>query len=180
MSKKILIISTSLRAGSNSEALAGAFQAGAQAAGNQVETVTLRGKSLAFCQGCLACQRTGQCVIADDARQIAEKMGRAQVLVFATPIYYYEMSGQMKTLLDRANPLFSSDYAFREVYLLTTAADSGASVPEKAVSGLQGWVDCFAKASLAGTVFAGGVNSPREMEGHPALQEAYRLGAAIR
>ena len=53
-------------------------------------------------------------------------------------------------------------------------------MPEKAVSGLQGWVDCFGKAALAGTVFAGGVSGPGEMDGHPALQEAYRLGAAIR
>ena len=180
MSKNILVISTSLRPRSNSEALAGAFCAGAQAAGNRVEQVTLRDKTLAFCQGCLACQRTRQCVIADDARQITDKMGRAQVLVFATPIYYSEMSGQMKTLLDRANPLFAADYAFRQVYLRTAAAEDGAEVPEKAVSGLQGWVDCFGKAALAGTVFAGGVSGPGEMDGHPALQEAYRLGAAIR
>ena len=50
--------------------------------------------------------------------EIAEKMGRAEVIAFATPIDYYEMSGQMKTLLDRANALVASDYAFRDIYLL--------------------------------------------------------------
>ena len=50
----------------------------------------------------------------------------ADVIVFATPIYYYEMSGQMKVLLDRANPLYESDYQFRDVYLLATAADQEA------------------------------------------------------
>ena len=52
-----------------------------------------------------------------------EKMLHADELVFATPVYYYEMSGQMKTLLDRANPLHTADYAYRAVYLLATAAD---------------------------------------------------------
>lgn len=98
MSKKILILSASLRAGSNSETLANAFADGARAAGHTVEVVSLRGKSIAFCRGCLACQALGRCVIDDDAVAITEKMQHADVIVFATPIYYYEMSGQLKTL----------------------------------------------------------------------------------
>ena len=61
--------------------------------------------------------------------EIAERMRNAEVIAFATPIYYYEMSGQMKTLLDRANSLYAADYAFREIYLLTSAADEPDSVP---------------------------------------------------
>ncbi len=179
MPKNILVISTSLRNHSNSEALADSFIEGAKEAGNTCEKITLKGKKLAFCQGCLVCQETQQCVIADDALDIVEKMGKADVLVFATPIYYYEMSGQMKTLLDRANPLFPSDYAFRDVYLLTSAAENEESVPEKAISGLMGWIDCFEKAELAGTVFAGGVNDEGEIEGHPSLKTAYDMGKSI-
>ena len=59
---------------------------------------------------------THACVIRDDAAAIAEQMRQADMIAFASPIYYYEMSGQMKTLLDRANPLYSSDYAFRDIY----------------------------------------------------------------
>lgn len=103
MPKNVFIISTSLRERSNSEALADAFLAGAADAGHHVEKITLKGKSLAFCKGCLACQRTRKCVIQDDAVEMAEKMCHAEVIAFATPIYYYEMSGQLKTLLDRAN-----------------------------------------------------------------------------
>ena len=99
MSKRILVISTSLREKSNSQALGDAFAAGAREAGHQVEQISLRGRSIAFCMGCLACQSAGQCVIQDDAVEIAEKMGRAEVIAFATPIYYYEMCGQMKTML---------------------------------------------------------------------------------
>lgn len=179
MEKNVLVISTSLRNRSNSEMLADAFLAGTKAAGNRVEKVTLREKALSFCKGCLTCQETQKCVIQDDAAQIVEKMAQADVIVFATPIYYYEMSGQMKTLLDRANPLFPSDYSFRRIYLLTTAAEDEESVPEKAVSGLKGWIDCFEKAALAGTVFAGGVTGAGEIEGHPALKTAYDMGASI-
>ena len=59
MSKKVLIISTSVRNNSNSEALANAFAEGAREAGNEVETVSLQGKTIAFCKGCLACQKAG-------------------------------------------------------------------------------------------------------------------------
>lgn len=179
MKKKVLVISTSLRARSNSEALADAFARGAADAGHEVENVSLRSKDIAFCKGCLACQKTLRCVIADDAPAIVEKMGRADVLVFASPIYYYEMCGQMKTLLDRANPLYPSDYAFRDIYMLTAAAEDEPEVPARAVAGLTGWIDCFDKARLAGTVFAGGVNGMGEIEGHAALQQAYDMGHGV-
>ena len=110
--KKILIVSTSPRLKSNSEALAKAFARGAQEAGHETELISLRGKTVNFCRGCFVCQEKQRCV---------------------TPIYYYEMSGQLKTLLDRLNPLFPSDYAFRDVYLLTAAAESEETVPQRAV-----------------------------------------------
>lgn len=179
MSKNVLVISTSLRSHSNSEALADAFIDGAKSAGNFVEKISLKRKNIAFCKGCLACQKTGECVIKDDAVDIAEKMRNADVIAFATPIYYYEMSGQMKTLLDRANSLFASNYAFREIYMLTTAAEDGDHVPQRAISGLQGWIECFEKATLFGSVFAGGVNGEGEISGHLALKEAYDMGMSV-
>lgn len=179
MSKNILIISTSLRNNSNSEALADAFMDGAKSAGHQVEKVSLKGKKLEFCKGCLACQKTGHCVIRDDAGEIVKKMLHADVLVFATPIYYYEMSGQMKTLIDRANPLYSADYAFRRVYLLATAAEDDIHAMDGALKGVQGFVDCYEKLSLAGTVFAGGVDHPGEIKSHESLEKAYQMGSEV-
>ena len=174
--KKILIISASPRQNSNSEALALAFAEGARAAGHTVELVTLRGKTVNFCRGCFVCQEKLRCVIRDDADEICQKALTADVLVFATPIYYYEMSGQLKTLLDRLNPLFPSDYAFRDVYLMTAAAEDEAFVPERAVHGVEGWVECFERARMAGTVFMGGVTAAGENPAHPALEEARRMG----
>ena len=93
--KNVLIISTSLRGGSNSELLAKECAKGAEEAGNRVELLSLKGKKIQYCIGCLACIKTGKCVQRDDAPEIMEKLRRADVLVFATPIYYYEMCGQM-------------------------------------------------------------------------------------
>ena len=175
--KKVLILSTSLRRGSNSDALAKAFEKGAADAGNEVEFIRLADKKIGFCIGCLACQNTQRCVIPDDAVSIAEAMKDADVLVFATPVYYYEMSGQMKTLLDRMNPLYTADYRFRDVYLLATAAEEDESAMDGAAKGMQGWIDCFPKARFAGEVRAVGVSEAGEIENHAAfLQQAETLG----
>ena len=179
MNKKVLIISSSPRKGGNSETLAAAFAKGAREAGHQVETVYLREKQVGFCKGYLACLKLGHCVIQDDAVEIAVKMHDADVLVFATPVYYYCVSGQLKTMLDRANPLFDSDYVFTKAYLLATAAEDGEETVEGTVKAVQGWVDCFERCELAGTVFAGGVNGVGDIAGHPALEEAYQMGKEI-
>ena len=176
---KILVFSSSLRSRSNSEFLTEKMTEGIREAGHEVETISLKGKNLKFCTGCLVCQKTQKCVLNDDAVWIAEKVKMADTLVFSTPIYYYGLSGQMKTLLDRMNPLYPSDYQFRNVYLLTVAAEDESSTPERAVSGLQGWIDCFEKAHLAGTVFAGGVSAVGDIKGHPALQKAYEMGKTV-
>lgn len=179
MSKKVLILSSSPRKGGNSETLAAAFAKGALEAGNLVETVHLREKSYGFCRGCLACQKLGHCVIRDDAVEVTAKMHDADVLVFATPVYYYSVSGQLKTMLDRANPLYDTDYAFTKAYLLATAAEDGPETVDGTRTAVQGWVDCFPRCELAETVFAGGVNDVGDIAGHPALEKAYQAGKSV-
>ena len=177
---KVLVITTSLRAKSNSDILAEKLIAGAKDAGHEVEHISLKEKNIRFCIGCLACQKTQKCIQKDDAIEIAEKMKNADTLVFVTPIYYYEMCGQMKTLLDRMNPLYPSDYKFRRVYLLSVAAEDEETTPQKAVNGLQGWVDCFEKAEFAGSLFCGGITDAGEAGRHLSeLEEAYEFGRQI-
>ena len=166
--KKVLIISTSIRNGSNSERLAHEFEKGAKEAGHDVEFISLKDKNIAFCRGCLACQKLHKCVINDDAILIADKMCESEVIVWVSPIYYYEMSGQMKTLIDRCNSLYSSVAAEDEQY-----------VPEKAINGLQGWIDCFEGVELKDTLFVGGVNGPNEINNHEKLKQAYEMGRNI-
>lgn len=180
MAKSVLIISSSLRAGSNSDLLARECEKGAKAAGHDVRLISLKGKEIQFCIGCLACQKTGRCVLRDDVSEIMEQVKNAEVLVFATPIYYYELSGQLKTLLDRLNPLYSSDYAFRDIYMIATAAEDDEAAFDKAYNGLQGWVDCFGKAELKGRVTGGGIDAANDAPNHPdVMKQAYRLGLAL-
>ena len=131
--KNILIISTSMRNKSNSEILAQQALQGALAIGNNAELITMKDKDIRFCKGCLACQKTMKCVIKDDVSEILEKVKAADTVVFVTPIYYYELSGQLKTLLDRLNPLYPQEYSFRDIYLMTTSAEDGDEVVETAV-----------------------------------------------
>ena len=179
MSKNVVVISTSLRGNSNSDALAKSFAEGAREAGNTVEFISLKGKSIGFCIGCLACQSRGECVIKDDAIEITEKVLNADVVAWATPIYYYEMSGQMKTLIDRMNSMYPKEYRFRDVYFMATAAEDEEYVPERAVAGLQGWIDCYEKAELKGSVFCGGVNDAGDINGNDKLAAAYEMGKNI-
>ncbi|MCQ2215612.1 MAG: flavodoxin family protein [Bacteroidales bacterium] len=177
--RKIVVISTSLRANSNSDALANEFIRGAQDAGLDVEKISIVDKNIQFCKGCLACQKLGRCVIKDDVNDIMAKVLNADVVVWATPIYYYEMSGQMKTLIDRMNAMYSQDYKFRDIYMLTTAAEDEEFVPKRAEAGLTGWIDCYPKSRLAGTLFCGGVDDTRDIEGNAKLQAAYEMGKNV-
>ena len=179
MSKKVVVLSTSLRSHSNSELLAKSFVEGAKDSGNKVKYISLKNKDIRFCIGCLVCQKTGHCVIKDDVADIMNSVLEADVVVWSTPIYYYEMSGQMKTLIDRLNPMYSKDYKFRDVYLLATAAEEGNEIFEKVITGLNGWIDCFEKTSIKGTVLCGGVSDGDAISGNNKLKEAYDLGSHV-
>lgn len=180
MSKKVLIISTSLRVNSNSEILADEFVKGAIEAGHSVEKISLKGKNIQFCKGCLACQNTLKCVINDDAREIAEKIKSSDIIVWATPVYYYEMSGQMKTLIDRLNPLFSDNYKFRDIYLIATAADGAEEAISGTLNGLKGWIACFSKTNVKGVLRGVGLTEGKEAENNTKyLTQAYEMGKNV-
>ena len=89
------------------------------------------------------------------------------------------MSGQMKTLIDRMNAMYPKDYRFRDIYLLTTAAEAEEETPQRAEMGLTGWIDCFGKASLKGHLFCGGVTDARDIEGNASLMQAYEMGKGV-
>ena len=178
--KKVLFIATSPRKGGNSELLADEFGKGALEKGNSVEKICLYDKTIGFCKGCLSCQTTKCCVINDEANTIVEKMLHADAIVFATPIYFYEMCGQMKTMLDRTNPLFPQKYSFRDIYLMAASADSNPASMDGAVKGLQGWIDCFEHASLSGVVRGVGAERVGDIRDLTSiLQEAYEMGKSV-
>ena len=175
--KKVLIISSSLRGGSNSEVLAHEAEKGAMDAGHEVEFLSLKGKNIKFCIGCLVCQKTYKCVQDDDMANIRGKVQNADALIFAMPIYYYELSGHLKTFLDRCNPLFPQQNKFNDVYLITSSYDDAPTASDRAVNGLKGWIECFEQSRFAGVLVGGGVNEPKDAANRKDLrQKAYELG----
>lgn len=157
---KILIVKSSLRVNSNSDYLADYLAKELEKEGKDVSSISLKGKKIAFCHGCLLCQKKGECVIKDDASSISQIMHDAETIIFATPVYYYGMCGQLKTLLDRSNWLYASDYKFRNVYLLATAAENDLHAVDKTITNLEGWIECFPKAKLQGVLRGVGLDEP--------------------
>ena len=180
MPKKILIIECSLRKNSNTDELAESFAKGALESGNEVSMVSLKGKKIGFCNGCLVCNQTGKCVIKDDAAEIVSAMRGSDVIVWATPVYYYSVSGQMKTLIDRANPLYGAEYRIKDVYLLLASEDRDADhASEGAVKCLQGWIECLPGVRLAKVICAAGAAEPGAAMECAAFQQSYMAGKEI-
>ncbi|MFR6099855.1 MAG: flavodoxin family protein [Longibaculum sp.] len=141
--------------------------------------ISLAHQTISFCKGCLVCQKSQPCVIQDDANVIVEKMQKADVIVFSTPIYFYEMSGQMKTLIDRTNPLFIKDYQFRDIYLLATAADEDESAIDGAIKGLEGWIACFEKCQLKGVIKGVGVDQYGDKQSSRTFRKSLSNGKRL-
>lgn len=180
MSKKVVVVSSSFRKNGNSEALANEFIRGAKKTGNEVETIYLRDITLNYCRGCFACLKLNHCVIDDDAKELMEKVRTADVLCFATPIYYYAVSGQLKTFLDRMNPIYVAGHNFKDVYLLTAANDTDSKAMDGAIKDIEGWVECFEGVTLKGVVKGTGANDVGDILSHKdKLEEAYNLGKNI-
>ena len=174
--KNVLIISSSMRANSNSHALCEQVAAGVRAAGNQAEIVRLKGRKIGFCTGCYACQKTGACVIKDAANDIVEKICAADAVVFGTPVYYFSIAGQLKALLDRCVAKWPEPKA-KPYYLVATMAENMDWNLVKAP--IQGFVDCFEGAELKGFLKAGGVYEEGAVKSTKFMDKAFALGKAI-
>lgn len=179
MEKNVLIISSTMRRGGNSEVLAAAFAKGAAEAGHRVETAQLRELPLHFCRGCYYCESAKKCVQNDGVNEILQKMLAADAIVFATPVYFYELSGQLKTFLDRTLPLYYSAFSHKDVYLLTTADDADDNTTDGTVAGLCNWLRCFEGLTLRGAVHGLGVGKLGTAEGSKAQQDAYAMGRGL-
>ena len=177
--KKICIITSSPRKNGNSDVLAEQFRIGAEESGNKTVTINVRDLELKFCAGCMRCQSVGRCFMNDKMTEICDEVQSSDVLVFATPVYYYSMSGQLKTFLDRLNPLYVRDNRFKEVYVLATAADSDESAMDGVVKGVEGWIACFDGVELKGVIRGTGVEKPGEIVGSTAYIAAYETGKAV-
>lgn len=179
--KKIFILDSSFREGSNSSYLALSFAKGAKEAGHDVKYIKLKDLNLYFCKGCLACSNLKKCVIKDDMNSLYDVVSSSDILVFAAPVYYYDIPGQLKTFLDRLNPLYFRNNNFKEVYLLSASAEDDEKAIEGSKQTLSNWISCFDGVSLVGAYLAKGMDKPNQIVTMPNLLEgAYRLGNNIK
>lgn len=177
--KKVLVISSSPRRGGNSDILCDRFIAGARDAGHIAEKVFLRDKNIGYCTGCGACNRTHQCVQKDDMREILDKMVEADVIVMATPVYFYAMDGQMKTFIDRTVPRYT-EISHKDFYYIMTAADTDKKNFARTVEGFRGFTeDCLEGAREKGIIYGVGAWQAGEIQNTPAVDEAYKMGKNV-
>lgn len=180
MSKRVLIVSSSPRKGGNSDTLCDQFRKGAEEAGNRVDTVRLAELKIDYCSACYACKTTGHCVKRDDMERLLAKIRSAYVIVLATPVYFYTMCAQLKTMIDRTlGGAQQSGLENKEFYFIATAADGKAAM-ERTIDGLRGYIECLPGAVEKGVIYGAGAWQLGDIQGNPAMQEAYRMGNGIR
>lgn len=184
MSKNIVILNGSPRKGGNTALLCQAFAEGAQAAGHSVTRFDVAKMDI---HGCLGCMKGGKdpaspCMQKDDMDKIYPAYQEADILVLASPMYYWSVSAQLKATFDRLFAVAELDSNYqnpkKDCVLLMAAGDDS---PENwkpvldyyhAMLTHLGWNDC-------GTVLAGDVLNIGDIKGKPSLEEARRLGAAL-
>lgn len=174
MEKKVLLIAGSPRKGGNSDLLCDAFGKGAKEAGHTVEKIYVRDLKLGGCMACYGCRDTGMCVQKDGMNDVLKKMIEADVIVLATPVYFYSMSGQLKVFIDRVLPAYTK-IRDKEFYFIATAADENRLL-ERTMDALEGFTDCLPGADVKGKIYGGGFYKQGEIAGSKVEQETYQMG----
>lgn len=179
MKKNILIISSSPRKGGNSDLLSDEFKQGALESGNHVEKIRLSDKHINYCRGCGICYKASKpCPQKDDMVEILDRMLAADVIVLATPVYFYSMSGQMKTFIDRTVARYE-ELKNKEFYFILAAAETEKPAMERTVEGFRGFLDCLDGAVEKGTIYGLNAWQAGEIKSTPAMAEARKMGAAV-
>ena len=183
MSKKIVILNGSPRKKGNTAGLTASFAEGARSAGNEVAEFFLQGMQIHGCLGCFG-GHSGKdcpCVQKDDMAEIYPKVKEADVVVLASPLYYWTISGQLKTVIDRLFALEEGDgqklRGNGKAGVLLMAAEGNGF--EDSLTYFNHLMDHLQWKNL-GSVLAGGNAAVGDIAGKPELKKAYDLGASIR
>ena len=174
----ILVLSGSPRKGGNTELLAEAFAKGA-AAQHHVEIVSVRDYKVNPCLGCNACfKANGICAQKDDIALIYEKMSQADMLVIASPVYFYGICAQLKAVIDRFHNPIRDTFHIKKMALLLVGA---ATLPELFDAIIAEYNLClkFFGIEDVGNVLVRGVKDKGDINNTDALNEAYTLGLSI-
>ena len=176
MSKKVIVLSASPRKGGNSDLLCDQFIAGAKAVGHDVQKVFVSDENIKYCNGCGVCYNGSKpCPQKDDMASILESMIRADVIVMATPVYFYTMDAQMKTVIDRTVARYT-EIRDKDFYFIVAAADSEKQAMERTIEGFRGFTYCLNGAKEKGIIYGTGAWNKGEIKGSKAMKEAYEMG----
>lgn len=177
--KKVLILSGSPRKGGNSDLLCDEFMCGAKEAGNSVTKTNVADKKISPCHACYFCrEHGGECAYKDDMAEILQAMIDADVLVLATPVYFYSIDAQLKAVIDRtvARWLEVKD---KEFYYIMTAADEDRASMDTTLACLRGYADCVNGAKEMGVIYGTGVYEKGKIRNKAAMREAYEMGKNV-
>lgn len=177
--KKVLILSGSPRKEGNSDILCDEFSRGATEAGNMVEKIRVAEKNIGYCRACYYCRdHRGECVVRDDMAEVLQKMIDADVIVLASPVYFYSVDAQLKALIDRtvARWLEVKD---KEFYYIVTCADEERESAETTLACFRGYADCVEGAVEKGVIYGTGVYEKGSVRSSKALNEAYLAGKNV-
>jgi len=178
MGKQVLVLSSSPRKNGNSNALCDQFVKGATDARNEVKKVRIAEKKINYCTGCYHCAKTGKCSQKDDMPEILDAMQAADVIVLATPVYFYTMCAQMKTVIDRTVARYTA-LKDKELYFIVTAEERGPAALERTIEGLRGFTSCLPGAREMGIVDGSGAWEAGAIRTSPAMAQAYEMGKAV-
>ncbi|MCZ0863340.1 flavodoxin family protein [Methanocorpusculum vombati] len=177
--KHIVVISGSPRKGGNSDTLCDEFIHGAVDAGNTAEKIVLADKKIGFCTACDYCQANGgECIQDDDMAEILEKLIECDVIVLASPVYFYSVDAQMKTLIDRVYPRYT-EVSGKEMYYIVTAADTSVPNMQRTIECFRGFADCLPDAEEKGIIYGTGAWAMGDIRTLPAMQQAYEMGRSV-
>ena len=178
MNKKVLILSGSPRKNGNSDMLCNEFARGAIEAGHEVEKIRVAEKNIGYCRGCYACRDTGVCAIKDDMTEVLQKMIDADVIVLASPVYFYSVDAQLKALIDRTVARWL-EVKNKEFYYIVTAADAELQSAETTLNCFRGYADCVEGAKEMGIIYGMGVYEKGEIKDTKEILEAYEMGKNV-
>ena len=180
MNKKVLILSGSPRKGGNSDLLCDEFMRGAAEAGNETEKIRVAEKKIGYCTACYYCQTSGGvCAKKDDMAQLLQKIIDADVIVLASPVYFYSISAQLKTVIDRTVARWT-EIKDKEFYYIVTCADEEKESQETTLACFRGFADCVEGAVEKGVIYGTGVYKPGTVKDSPAFTEAYEIGRSVK
>jgi len=173
--KKVLVLSSSPRKGGNSDLLCDQFILGAQESGHDTEKISFKDKNINYCTGCGTCFNKKRCSQKDDMTEILEKMIAADVIVMATPVYFYTMCGQMKTLIDRTCARYT-EVSNKEFYFIVTAAVKSKPAMERTLEEFRGFTSCLQGAKEKGIIYGTGAWNIGDIKNSEAMKHAYEMG----